>query len=403
MPTKKLRFAGSAAELDARLDLPTDAPRAYALFAHCFTCSKDSVAASRISRALAQLGIAVLRFDFTGLGGSDGDFANTTFSSNIEDLLRAVDHLRAQHEAPRVLIGHSLGGAAVLRAAPGIPEVQAVITLGAPSDPAHVTHLFADAEEGIHRQGEQTVLLGGRAFTIRREFLRDVTEHELTSNLAALGKALLVLHSPRDETVAIDHARRIYEAARHPKSFVSLDDADHLLTKAADARYVAAIIAAWVSRYLPVAESSSPDEPGPRQVRVAEAGQGRFIQHVAVGPHHLVADDPAAAGGDDLGPSPYDYLLAALGTCTAMTIRMYAEHKNVPLSAVEVDLTHDKVHAADCQDCESPSGRIDVIERVVRLRGDLDPAQRASLLRIADKCPVHRTLHAEVKVRTRGA
>jgi putative redox protein len=403
MPTQRIRFRGSTDELDARLDLPTGQPRAFALFAHCFTCSKDSVAASRVSRALAQQGIAVLRFDFTGLGGSDGDFANTTFSSNVEDLHRAVDHLRASYAAPRILIGHSLGGAAVLRAASGVPEAAAVVTIGAPSDPYHVTHLLGEDRERIQQRGEQRVLLAGREFTIRRQFLEDIAEHHLTATLGDLRKALLILHSPRDETVAIDHARRIYEAARHPKSFVSLDGADHLLTAAADARYVAGVISAWVSRYLPDDEAEAPDVRGPRTVHVAEAGQGRFTQHVTIGPHRMVGDEPPGVGGDDLGPSPYDFLLTALGTCTAMTLRMYADHKQLSLSGVEVELGHEKVHAEDCRDCESPSGRIDVIERVIRLRGELNEDQRVSLLRIADKCPVHRTLHAEVKVRTRSA
>jgi len=404
MPTsQKLTFTGTGGEaLDGRLDLPTGSPRAVALFAHCFTCGKDIAAASRISRALTERGIAVLRFDFTGLGGSDGEFANSTFSSNVSDLVRAADHLRATIAAPSLLVGHSLGGAAVLAAAHQIPEVRAVATIGAPSDPAHVAGLFAADRAEIETAGEATVCLAGRRFRVRREFLADIAAQPQATRIANLHRALLVSHAPGDEIVGIDNARAIFQAARHPKSFVSLDGADHLLSRRSDAVYAAAVIAAWADRYLPAPSNRQPDTRSgePPAVVVTDASDGAFTQRIRVGCHMLTSDEPAAAGGDDLGPAPYDLLLAALGACTSMTVRMYAQRKNWPLRSTTVTLTHSKIHAADCESCETTSGRVDHIVREVRFDGDLDAAQRARLLEIANKCPVHRTLHSEVVVQT---
>jgi uncharacterized OsmC-like protein/alpha-beta hydrolase superfamily lysophospholipase len=399
MTSKPIRFPlPQGHELAARLDLPAAEPRAYALFAHCFTCSKDSKAAAYISQALAARGIAVLRFDFTGLGMSGGDFAESNFSSNVGDLLAAASYLRDQHRAPQLLVGHSLGGAAVLAAAHGIAEARAVATIGTPYDPKHVERLLVGGKEQILTAGEAKVDIGGRPFTIRRQFLQDLEHHDPTKNIGTLRKALLILHSPRDRIVDIDNAAQIFAAAKHPKSFVSLDDADHLLSRADDAAYTAEVLGAWASRYL---EKHAMEEvPG---VRVVEAGHGKFAQDVFAGRHRLRADEPESAGGMDSGPSPYDLLVAALGACTAMTIRVYAEHKNLPLERVTVDLAHDKVYAADCAECETREGRIDRIERVISLEGDLDQAQRAKLLEIANKCPVHRTLQSEVSMPTRLA
>jgi putative redox protein len=400
--TERLRFPGSAgngAELDARYDRPIGRVRATALFAHCFTCSKQIVAATRIARGLAHRGVGVLRFDFTGLGHSDGEFANTDFSSNIEDLVLAADHLRHVARAPSLLIGHSLGGAAVLAAAGRIPEAAAVATIGAPSDPGHVRRLLAGSVEQIVEQGEAEVELAGRRFTIRRELLDDLERHPLREQLAGLRKALLVLHAPRDEIVGIENASEIFGAARHPKSFVSLDDADHLLTRRGDAEYAAEVIAAWAGRYLPPdPDAARAAEPG--TVVVEETGGGRYANDVIAGTHVLRADEPRSVGGDDSGPSPYGYLAAALGACTSMTLRMYADRKGWPLERVSVEVRHDKVHASDCEECEQASGRIDRFDRTLRIRGALDDAQRRRLLEIADKCPVHRTLHEEVEVRT---
>ena len=403
--TERVSFPGiQGTNLDGRLHLPTGRPKAYALFAHCFTCSKDSVAASRISRALADRGIAVLRFDFTGLGGSEGDFANTNFSSNVGDLVQAAGYLKENGEAPRVLVGHSLGGSAVLAAAAQIPEVEAVATIGAPSDPAHVAKLLGETLPEIESGEDVEVELGRRRFTIRKQFLKDIAEQNLTQIVHNFGKALLVMHSPSDITVSISHAQRIFEAARHPKSFITLDNADHLLMRKRDAAYVAEVLVAWASRYVsPVAmkeDAVGRETVSPGSVLVTETGTGKFTQQVRVGSHRFLADEPTSVGGDDAGPSPYDLLLAALGTCTAMTLRLYADRKKWPLERVGVVLHHDKIHADDCEACETQSGKIDRIAREIQLSGNLDEDQRKRLMEIADRCPVHRTLHSEILIET---
>ena len=404
MRSEKLTFPGAqGSELAARLDLPDGAPRATALFAHCFTCTKDIFAAARIAHSLAARGIAVLRFDFTGLGHSEGEFANTDFSSNVGDLVAAAAHMRARGMAPRILVGHSLGGAAVLAAAAEVPEAKAVATIGAPADPGHVAHLLQDSAAEIAAKGEAEVVIAGRAFRIRKQFLDDIAGQNLSDHIAGLRKALLVLHAPRDEVVSIDNAAAIFTAAKHPKSFVSLDDADHLLTRKADAIYVAEVLASWAGRYVEAPDAGAAPELQAEagEVVVGETLEGRFGQAIAAGPHRLSADEPAAFGGDDTGPSPYDLLLAALGACTSMTLRMYAARKRLPLERVTVRLRHDKVHAEDCEDCERPSARIDRIERQITLAGDLDDAARARLLEIADKCPVHRTLESKLIIESR--
>ena len=384
-------------ELAARLEQPVGTPRAYAVFAHCFTCSKESKAAAYIAQALSARGIAVLRFDFTGLGASGGDFADSNFSSNIEDLVCASNYLKDHFGAPQILIGHSLGGAAVLAAAGRIPDARAVATVGSPYDPRHVEHLITNRDE-LRERGEATVDIGGRPFHIRKDFLDDLERHDPSKHIAELRKALLIMHSPHDAIVEIANAARIFGAAKHPKSFVSLDNADHLLTRQEDAAYAAEVLAAWAMRYIEPAQQES--IPG---VRVVEAGHGRFAQEIYTGQHRLRADEPVSAGGFDSGPNPYDLLCAALGACTAMTIRIYAEARKLPLRRVSVDLKHGKVHEADCVNCEEGSAKIDHIDRVLTLEGDLDDAQKAKLLQIADKCPVHRTLQSKVSVQTRLA
>ena len=405
--TAQIRFPGAlGAQLAARLELPAGQPAAYALFAHCFTCSKESLAASRIAGALVAHGIAVLRFDFTGLGGSEGDFGNTNFSSNVADLVAAAAWLRQNHAAPKIVIGHSLGGAAVLAAAGEIPEAVAVATIAAPYDPGHIKQLLAPAVAEIEAAGEAEVNLAGRKFRITRQFLQDLASRNSREAIASLGKALIIFHSPRDTLVSIDNAAQIFMAARHPKSFVSLDTADHLLTRREDAQYVASVLAAWASRYLgaPAAgtqAAASQDIGAPGTVTVTETREGRFAQSITAGRHRLRADEPLAAGGNDTGPSPYDLLVAGLGACTAMTIRMYADLKQLPLEKVTVRLKHDKVHAQDCVECETREGKIDRIDREIELEGSLDEAQKAKLLEVANKCPVHRTLHSEVWIPTR--
>ena len=341
MPTERFQFTGSEGQqLAATLDTPDGEIRACALFAHCFTCGKDVLAAKRIAVALAAKHIAVLRFDFTGLGSSEGDFANSTFSSNVADLVRAANHLRETREAPAILIGHSLGGAAILAAAGQIPDARAVVTIAAPSDPAHVTGLFADSLEDIRKHGKAEVSLAGRPFTIKREFLDDIAEHGLMAHVSNLRRALLIMHAPTDDTVGIDNATRIFVAAKHPKSFVSLAGADHLLSDRRDSAYAAEIIAAWASRYLdPVAAEEAADlGEAPRNVVVRENRNGKFQQTVTVGPHQFLADEPVAAGGEDTGPGPYDLLLAGLGACTSMTMRLYADRKSLPLERTTVTL-----------------------------------------------------------------
>ena len=401
MRTERFDFPNAQGHtLTALLQQPGAEPISYALFAHCFTCSKDSRAARWISDALAARGIAVLRFDFTGLGSSEGEFANTDFSSNIDDLVAAADHLRTTRQAPALLIGHSLGGSAVLAAAARIPESRAVATIGAPSDPSHVTNLFAEQITAIRERGEGAVSIGGREFCIRRDFLDDVAEHRLLDQVAGMRKALMILHSPIDQVVSIDNASAIFAAARHPKSFISLDGADHLLARRSDARYAGDLIAQWCQRYLPPTAEVPAEEQAVGTVVVGETGQGRFQQSVTMGEHRLIADEPVDVGGSDSGPSPYDLLLAALGACTSMTLRMYAERKSIPLEHVSVLLRHAKIHASDCANCETSQGQIDRIDRTITLDGDLDEATRARLLGIADKCPVHRTLTSEVDIRT---
>ena len=404
MPTRRVTFPGhSGHALAARLDLPPGPPLAHALFAHCFSCGKDIAAARRISGRLAAMGIAVLRFDFTGLGHSGGEFANTTFSSNVADLEAAAAWMTAEGHAPALLIGHSLGGAAVLRAAAKIKSVRAVVTLGAPFEPGHVTRNFAGALDWIAKEGRAEVDLGGRRFTIGREFVEDVAGARLSDAVAALDAALLVMHAPQDAVVGIGNAQRIFTAARHPRSFVTLDGADHLLSAPEDAEYAAEVIAAWSRRYLDLRSPAPPPGAPEGIVRVTEADPEGFLQDIASGPHHHIrADEPEAYGGTNRGLTPYGLLAAGLGACTSMTIRMYARRKGWPLTHVEVDVSHDKVHAQDATGgAEAP--RVDLFRRVIRLDGTLDAAQRARLRQVADRCPVHRTLEAGARVETEMA
>lgn len=405
--SEKLSFEGSlGTRLAARLDLPDGPPKAYAIFAHCFTCSKETHAAARVADALANQGIAVLRFDFTGLGGSGGDFASTSFSSNIDDIKLAADHLRKHYEAPNILIGHSLGGAAVLAVAGSIPEVRAVATINAPADAAHVTHSFGSKTSDIERDGAAEVSLAGRLFTIRRDFLEDIRTQPLEERIRGMRRALLVFHAPGDTVVGIENAGQIFGAAKHPKSFVSLDGADHLLTRKADATYVASVLASWASRYLPedptqaVAESTTV-EPG--VVKVTESGNGKFTEDILAGHHRMNADEPVSVGGNDVGPSPYDFLAAALGACTAMTLRMYADRKGLELGKVSVAVSHAKVHAQDCAECEGRDGRIDRFERVISVAGTVPEEVADKIVEIAGKCPVHRTLETQAVVVTKFA
>lgn len=401
--SQRVTFTGSQGDqIAALLEYPSEDPAAYALMAHCFTCSKDYVASRRISHALAEHGIAVLRFDFTGLGSSEGDFANTNFSSNIEDLRLAADFLGTHYRAPEILVGHSLGGSAMLAVAGSMPEVKLVATIAAPADPAHLKTYLAPVIPRIERHGQVEIELAGRTFSIQKQFLDDISSYNMREAIGNLDAALLIFHSPRDTVVDIEQARKIYQAASHPKSFISLDPADHLLSHRPDAGYVAHILAAWVDRNLPGPAKTDYGQSIPTdQVVVAETGEGRFLQRIDMGHHRISADEPKSVGGDDQGASPYDLLLASLGACTTMTLRMYADHKKFPVQRISTSLTHEKINARDCEDCESESGRVDIIECTISLQGDLTEAQCKRMLEIAGRCPVHRSLLGEVKILTR--
>jgi putative redox protein len=381
--------------LAARLDMPAARPRAFALFAHCFSCSKDVFAASRIAQGLAERGVAVLRFDFTGLGASQGEFANTNFSSNVDDLVAAADWLRATHQAPRLMIGHSLGGAATLVAAARVPEARAVVTVGAPSSAAHVEHNFlADVPE-IESRGEKTVRLAGRPFTIKRQFLEDVRAQNVRDAVAGLHRALLVMHAPLDQTVGIENATEIFVAAKHPKSFVSLDGADHLLTRREDAVYAAEVIAAWASRFALDPLPLDPPAPSvqPHGVIAMETGRGRYQNYIVAASGVTLADEPLDLGGDATGPTPHELLSAGLAACTTMTLRMYAERKGIDMGALRVEVVHERRSRAEAGLAPSPEDLpISVFTRTITLPQGLDDAVRQRLLEIADKCPVHRTL-----------
>ena len=408
MPSERLTFPGASGEmLAARFERPEGDLRATALFAHCFTCSKDLKAVRHISRALADRGIGVLAFDFTGLGESEGDFADTNFSSNLDDLEAAARFMGGGVGAPSLLVGHSLGGAAVLAVAHRLPSVRGVCTIAAPSDPGHLVPKLEQAAPGIASADEARAVIAGREFRIRRQLLDDLESHRLLDLVSSLGRPLLIFHSPVDRVVGIEHAAAIYRAARHPRSFISLDDADHLLLHdKRDGEFVGAMLATWATRYIareaaePAGADSTSAPPGEREVVVA-GGPSGYAQQITVGRHHLTADEPVEVGGTDTGPNPYDLLLAALGACTTITLRMYADRKEWSLEGVRARLRHRKIHARDCENCESSSGYVDRIERELEFLGPLDDAQRKRLLEIADKCPVHRTLHSEVLVDTR--
>ncbi|BCA59095.1 bifunctional alpha/beta hydrolase/OsmC family protein [Sphingomonas sp. HMP6] len=393
----EVRFPNAAGVMLAgSIELPPGRVRAVAVFAHCFTCTARSHGARRVSLALAEQGIATLRFDFTGLGDSEGAFADSHFTANVDDLVAAAAYLESSIGAPAILIGHSLGVAAVIAAAEQIPSVKAVVTIAAPFDPAHVLHLIKGTEDIGDQQTE--VSIGGRPFRIGRDFLDSVAGQDQAARLGRLKRALLVLHSATDATVGIENARAIFEAAKHPKSFVALNGADHLLTDPEQASYAAMIIAAWVQPFLGPAMPIDAVPEGHVRVTSTEA---KFVQIVDSSGHTFLADEPLAVGGSDLGPTPYDLLLSALGTCTAMTLRLVAEKEGIPLTGVSVTLNHSRRHADDCADCATGQPQIEVLERVIRLEGDLSEAQRMRMLVIADKCPVHRTLENHPRIETR--
>lgn len=400
MKTERLTFTNATGhQLAARLERPDEGiPRAYALFAHCFTGTKNLRAVSNIAQSLTEQGIAVFRFDFTGLGESEGDFSDTNFSSNVTDLVSAAKFLEENYEAPKIMVGHSLGGAAVLQAAHSIPSAIAVATIGAPYEPSHVLHLISDRQEEIENTGEALVKIGGRSFKIKKQFLDDLEDATMEETVSKLKRALIIFHSPIDNVVGIENARQMFFAARHPKSFITLDQADHMLSDPSDSQYVGTVIAAWAHKYVVAAQGT--DESDAPEPLMVSADKSRFRTNITVNGHTLVADEPQELGGTDQGPTPYDLLLASLGSCTAITLRMYADRKNWPLENIDIALTHSKEHAQDSEECETKTGQIDHITREIDLTGSLDKEQRARLLEIADRCPVHRTLHNKIVVKT---
>ncbi|MFP4166037.1 MAG: alpha/beta fold hydrolase [Opitutales bacterium] len=401
MNSKKITFDNrNGLTLSARLDLPeSGTPAAIALFAHCFTCSKNLKAVGNIAAALCRHGIGVMRFDFTGLGESEGDFADTNFSSNVEDLIDAATFLETELESPKILIGHSLGGAAVLQAAAKLPRIDAIATIGAPFEPSHVTHLMQEKREAIEKRGEAVVSIAGRPFTIKRQFLDDLDSIKMKETVRRLKRPLLIFHSPVDATVGIENARAMFETARHPKSFLSLDRADHLLTDSCDSEYVGTVLSAWARKYLNP-EDAAPTDESHDEVVTAGIGRRNYLTRLRTGRHLWEADEPRSMGGGDLGPAPYDLLLSALGACTAITLRMYADRKKWPLTAAFVRLEHDQIPAANCPDCQKNTGKVDRIQRRIRLEGDLSQEQRERLREIADRCPIHRTLRTQTEIQT---
>ena len=364
-------------------------PTIFALFAHVFTGNKSLSATRNITKALTQQGVAVLRFDFTGLGQSEGTFADTNFSTNVADMLAAASFLEENYKAPSLVIGHSLGGAAAIESAATLDSVVAVATIGTPSEPKHVMHLLSCNMDEIMNKGESLVNIGGAEIKIKKQFVEDLSNHKLSDTLRDFDKAMLILHSPQDSVVEIDNAAKLYHTAKHPKSFITLDHADHMLTSKQDALYAGNVIATWMRRYIDVEEEEKLSTD--KQV-IARLGDDGYTTDIMAGGHPILADEPKSAGGQDLGASPYELLNAALGACTAMTLQMYAKRKKWPLEEVRVHLNYSKSHIQDSIEYKDPNTRIDHFERVVEVEGDLNQEQLERLLEIADKCPVHKTL-----------
>lgn len=400
MQSSKFHFQNAQGEqLAGRLDMPVhQQPHTFVLFAHCFTCNKNLTAVRNISRALTLAGFAVLRFDFTGLGESEGDFADTNFSSNVEDLCSAATALSEQHQPPAILVGHSLGGAAIILAACQLDFVRAAVTIGSPYAPNHVSHLLSGKLPELESVGLAEVNIGGRPFTVKKQLLEDIKEQQLEPCLSTLDKGLLIMHSPQDRIVEIENAAKMYHAARHPKSFVTLDGADHLLSQKEDSKYAGDMIAAWSKKYIDLPQKEKLQPLKEVAVRLGTEG---FTTDIMMGAHGLTADEPESVGGNDFGPSPYELLSASLGACTAMTLQMYARRKKWDLQEVVVHLEHYKDHIDDAQEVNNPKSKIDHFDRIIELEGALDDKQRARLLEIANKCPVHRTLHSDIQVNTR--
>jgi putative redox protein len=391
MRSEKVTFENKKKEkIAAIIDWPLhQKPKATALFAHCFTCTKNLTAVKNISKGLTSSGFAVLRFDFTGLGESEGEFEETNFETNIDDLELAANFLAEKIEAPKLLIGHSLGGTAILHAANKIKSAKGIVTIGSPYQPSHAAHLFEESVEEIKEKGRANVTIGGRPFTVNAELLKSLNSNDSEKIIAELDRALLVLHSPQDRIVGIENAEKIYKAAKHPKSFISMDGADHLLSEKLDSMYVGDIISSWLNRYLIIQED---DLLSTKHQAAAQTNADSLTTEVIADGHPLIADEPKNLGGNDLGASPYGLLSAALASCTSLTLQLYAQRKKWDLKVATVHVNHCKI------DDEESSRKIDYFVRTIDLKGDLNEDQRSRLLEIANKCPVHKTLHAASKV-----
>ena len=385
-------------KLAATIEHPAVPVKYYAIFAHCFTCGKDIIAASRVSKMLAARGVAVMRFDFTGIGDSDGDFTETNFSSNVQDLISASNFLRDKFDAPQLLIGHSLGGTAAIHAASEIPECKAVATIGSPATPNHLLDNFPDEVETIENKGVADINFGPKVFKIKKQFIDDLNTQSVISKISKLRKAILIMHSPIDRIVSIDEASRIFVAAKHPKSFITLDNADHLLDNVDDAQYVSETIIAWANRYIEK-EKNIQNSAQKGEIIVGE-GNHKFLREVSSDDHFWWSDEPKAVGGDNLGPDPYEQLLSALGTCTSMTMRMYANHKGWKVDDIQIQLSHSRQHTSDSEKIDDDNSKLEVVTKLVSISGELDEVQRKRLIEIADRCPVHKTLLGNFKIET---
>jgi putative redox protein len=396
MACRTFNFDGSdGRRLSGRLEAPETTPRGWAIFAHCFTCGKDSLAAIRVARALSRAGIGVLRFDFAGAGNSAEVLGGGSFGADGDDLVAASEAMAAAGMPPSLFVGHSLGGAAALAAATRLPGIRGVATIAAPADLSHVLRQFDPVGlDRIMKDGEAEIQLSGRPFVVTRRFIEEIGTHNVEDHAAQLRRPLLVMHAPHDELVGIEHASRIFLAAKHPKSFISLDTADHLLTNADDANYAAILISAWVTHYLPPLVEEIPQAAKAQGVTATETGSGTLQVAIETGGHRIVADEPVAVGGLGSGPSPFELVSAGLAACTVMTMRLYANRKGLPLERARVTVDHFKIAGM------VPADRF---KRTIALEGSLDADQRASLLAIAERCPVDLTLVRGSDVQTRLA
>lgn len=397
MKTIKLKIPNRKGNtLNALLELPANQrPNYFAIFAHCFTCSSSLSAVKNISRSLAKDGFGVLRFDFTGLGRSEGDFSDSHFSANVEDLIDVHEFLKASYGTPTLLVGHSLGGAAVLVAASLIEDIKGVATIGAPATVSHVKHLFSHKDNEIPSKGNVQVNIGGRPFNINKDFIENFDKTDLPTIVKNLRKPLLILHAPFDKIVGIENAQQLYTSAHHPKSFVTLDSADHLLMEAKDSIYVGNVIGTWAQRYFPIKENKMLDMEGEKLVGHLNLTEDNFTTFLQTKNHTLIADEPVGIG-DDFGPSPYDLLNASLAACTVMTLKMYAQRKKWDLQEVFVYITNSKKHSDDLDIETEKTGYLDHINKKLKFVGKLDATQKQRLKEIASRCPVHRTLEKGV-------